>query len=217
MDLLFVAKHRKVQFDVVCTIYELAGVPYVSGSYYIKWRLKQGGTARGFTTRASVKDHVVKWDVPLNLDATLVAGKDGVLQPCELQLKIRQARPGEASDDMGHVTINLADFASISSSRAETHRYLLQESHINAVLRVGVIMNLVKGDASFRAPPAVRQDQLLDSIRDVTGPDDGVQDEAEAQRNKEIMQFFDKTALLDKYRITEADAHLHVVDQIFED
>jgi len=48
---LFVSGKRKVRFEATCCVYELSNLPYVSGLYYAKWKLKQGGSARGITQR----------------------------------------------------------------------------------------------------------------------------------------------------------------------
>ncbi|KAJ3073426.1 hypothetical protein HDU98_001547 [Podochytrium sp. JEL0797] len=96
-------KKQRVSFGLDCTVNELNNLPYVSGFYYIKWRVigaagkkvadkvtevanaaSKGvagaiGGARGVTPRAIVKDHSVSWNCPLrNLSSNSL---DPILDP----------------------------------------------------------------------------------------------------------------------------------------
>lgn len=94
-------------------------------------------------SRAVVKEHTVTWDIQFQLEPTIIIGKDGVLLPCELLLYIKQTvNAGKSSEDVGMVSINLAEFA---ASRSTSRRYLLQESRVNSTLRVTIDMKLLKG------------------------------------------------------------------------
>ena len=42
--------------------------------------------------RAPIKDHSIIWNYKLENFVQIVIGKDGVLMPCELNLKIKQVR-----------------------------------------------------------------------------------------------------------------------------
>jgi hypothetical protein len=42
--------------------------------------------------RAPIKDHSIFWNYKLENFVQIVIGKDGVLMPCELNLKIKQVR-----------------------------------------------------------------------------------------------------------------------------
>ena len=79
---------RKCRFQVVLYIHDLSNIPYVSGLYYAKYRLKGG--SKGATHKATVKDHVVTWNSEFVLETSVGIGRDGVLNPCELTLAIKQ-------------------------------------------------------------------------------------------------------------------------------
>ncbi|KAI8999794.1 EEIG1/EHBP1 N-terminal domain-containing protein, partial [Gaertneriomyces semiglobifer] len=141
---LFVPKSRKVKFEATCVFEDLTNLPYVSGLYFIKWKIKNGSS--GTSAKSTVKDHVVTWQSQFRTDVTMVIGKDGVLQPCELVILVKQVvNAGKSSEDVGMVSINLAEFAASPSS---SRRYLLQESRVNSILRLTVNMKLLKGGKS---------------------------------------------------------------------
>ncbi|KAI8917583.1 EEIG1/EHBP1 N-terminal domain-containing protein, partial [Powellomyces hirtus] len=140
---LFVPKSRKVKFEASCFVHDLSNLPYVSGLYFVKWKLKNGGSFEGSTAKAVVKDHTVTWDISFRFEPQMVIGKDGVLQPCELVLFVKQTvNAGKSTEDVGMITINLAEYA---NSKSTCRRYLLQESRVNSILKVTIGMKLTKG------------------------------------------------------------------------
>ncbi|KAI9096138.1 N-terminal C2 in EEIG1 and EHBP1 proteins-domain-containing protein [Phlyctochytrium arcticum] len=145
MTSLFVSKARKVKFEVYCHVHDLTNLPYVSGLYYVKWKLKQGGSSEGTTAKCVVKDHTVNWDASFRLEPTMIIGKDGVLLPCELTLYVRQL-VGRSSEDVGRVSINLAEYA---ASRSKSKRFLLQESRLNSIIRVALEVRQIKGGLDY--------------------------------------------------------------------
>ncbi|KAJ3011014.1 UNVERIFIED_CONTAM: hypothetical protein HDU68_001865 [Siphonaria sp. JEL0065] len=72
-------KRTRISFAVECIANELNNLPYVSGYYYLKWRVYAAGSAgntaasssaggsgaRGITHRATVRDHTVVWNAAL--------------------------------------------------------------------------------------------------------------------------------------------------------
>ncbi|KAI9352512.1 EEIG1/EHBP1 N-terminal domain-containing protein, partial [Zopfochytrium polystomum] len=134
---------QKLVFQVECVILDLINIPYVSGFYFAKWRLRSSG-AKGLTQRATVSDHVVTWNSSAVFEAGMYVGKDNVLQQCELQ--IQEVNGGKSSEDVGSAVINLAECA---GSRTTSRRLLLQDSRVNSVLRVTVNMKLLKGDPIY--------------------------------------------------------------------
>ncbi|KAJ3056222.1 hypothetical protein HK097_007705 [Rhizophlyctis rosea] len=165
MDLLFVPKSRKVRFHVQCILHDLTNLPYVSGLYFARWKLRSGGSAAGATQRATVKDHIVNWDSAFTLEANMVIGKDGVLLPCELLLHIKQVvNGGRSTEDVGMVTVNLAEFA---GDRSTTRRYLLQEAGVNSIVKLTIDMQLTKGEPSYKVPEPSKRDISLEGIRGI--------------------------------------------------
>ncbi|KAJ3072455.1 hypothetical protein HK102_006229, partial [Quaeritorhiza haematococci] len=108
------------------------------------------------------------------MDATIVIGKDGVLLPCEVLIHFKQEVNGGRAEDVGMVSVNLAEFA---SSRSTTKRYLLQESRLNSVVRVTMNMKLVKGDPVSYKVPTGKKDittSLFDQATDADGRPTGI-------------------------------------------
>jgi len=64
---------------------------------------------------------------------------------------------------LGNVKLNLAEYTNISEANVDdpqegedgmiTRRYLMQDSKVNATLKVGIAMKQVDGDTNFTAPP----------------------------------------------------------------
>ncbi|KAI8799993.1 N-terminal C2 in EEIG1 and EHBP1 proteins-domain-containing protein [Cladochytrium replicatum] len=162
------AKSRKATFVCRVLISDLANLPFVSGQYFVKWKLKGATANRGVTQRETVRMHSVVWNFPLVLEPTLTVGKDGILLPCELQLTVKQeVNSGKSSEDIGSITINLAEFA---RSNEVNRRTLLQESKVNSVLRVVISMSFLKGDSQFSLPPITNRHSIsIDNIRGVLG------------------------------------------------
>ncbi|KAJ3158254.1 hypothetical protein HDU86_002963 [Geranomyces michiganensis] len=181
MSSLFVPKSRKVRFEASVLLHDMSNLPYVSGLYFVKWKLKNGGTAEGATAKTVVKDHTVTWEQPFSLSPQMVIGKDGVLLPCELVLLVKQTvNAGKSTEDVGMVTLNLAEYAPAGGgggggaagthqqrSTSTSRRYLLQESRVNSIIRVTVSMKLVKGDATFKVPEITARDLSTEGLRNV--------------------------------------------------
>ncbi|RKP38220.1 N-terminal C2 in EEIG1 and EHBP1 proteins-domain-containing protein [Dimargaris cristalligena] len=129
----FISKHRLVNFDVNITLHELINVPLVSGTFFVKWRLKNGTSTTGYTHRAPISGHRVEWNQTASKKMDLVIGKDGMLSPCELHLCIRQEMNQENPRNLGVLSINLAEYAKEGQT---TRRYLLQESKSNSTIKV---------------------------------------------------------------------------------
>ncbi|KND04707.1 uncharacterized protein SPPG_00416 [Spizellomyces punctatus DAOM BR117] len=165
MTSFFVPKSRKVKFEATCHVHDLTNLPYVSGLYFVKWKLKNGGSYEGLTHKVVVKEHVASWDCTFRLEPTMIIGKDGVLLPCELILYIRQSvNAGKSTEDIGMVSINLAEYA---ASRSTSRRYLLQESRVNSIIKVTIEMKLVKGDPVYKVPEVSKRDLSSESIRGI--------------------------------------------------
>eukprot|EP00842_Homolaphlyctis_polyrhiza_P003715 jgi/Hompol1/4344/HPOL_003607-RA len=167
---MFLPASRKAKFHCRCTIHELDSLPYVSGSYFAKWRLLSGGTAKGTTNRVTVVNNQVIWNASADFDVTLIIGRDdGVLQPCEMRISIKQEiNGGRSTEKIGAIQLDLAEVADqVNVSK----RMLLQETRLNSVLKITVSMELVKGDASSYTVPAPKSRTGLESPIDVVRGD----------------------------------------------
>ncbi|KAJ3022072.1 hypothetical protein HKX48_007112 [Thoreauomyces humboldtii] len=165
MAALFVPKSRKVKFEATLTLHDMSNLPYVSGLYFVKWKLKNGGSFEGTTAKAVVKDHTVTWETQIHVEPTIVIGKDGVLQSSELVLSVKQTvNAGKSTEDVGMVSVNLAECA---GQRSTSRRYLLQDSRVNSIMRVTIGMRLIKGDSTFTAPEVTARDLSTEGLRNV--------------------------------------------------
>ncbi|KAJ1962103.1 hypothetical protein H4R35_007384, partial [Dimargaris xerosporica] len=135
----FISKHRLVGFEVQVTLHELVNIPLVSGNFYVKWRIKNGSSSTGYTDRAPISEHRVKWDQRATKNAELVIGKDGVLSPCELHLWVKQEMNQESPRNLGTLVVNLAEYA--RQGEVST-RYLLQECKSNSTIKVSLLLLL---------------------------------------------------------------------------
>jgi hypothetical protein len=79
---------NKLRFVCKLTIYDLNNVPYVSGFYYAKWKLKDH-YIKGSTAKEIVRSSSVVWNADF-MFGIVITVKDGLVQPCVLQLLIKQ-------------------------------------------------------------------------------------------------------------------------------
>ena len=104
---------RKVVFQVDLHIDKLTDVPLINSRCHIKWTLRNlynnqkaytarypllvrpRKTARRLNSQNStvVRDHECHWTNDFRLQATLLIGHNGVLEPCELIVRVRRVKP----------------------------------------------------------------------------------------------------------------------------
>lgn len=121
--------------------------------------------------------------------------KNMFLQPCEIHFEIVQeyheaGRGGRV--DLGKVTLNLAEYTNANElgiddePEAEngmiTRRYLMQDSKVNATLRVGIAMRQVEGDTNFVAPPL--KSAMIGGIAGIMNTEAGEADDMPTIANK---------------------------------
>lgn len=166
----FVPKNRKPKFDLTLSIIDLTNIPLVVGQVYIKWHLPSSSSAkhRGRTDKARIADHRAIWDYNKDITVRLTIDKNQALQPCDIMFEILQEyhdgrRGGRVH--LGNVKLNLAEYTNAPEPAVDdpdpngdgtsmiTRRYLMQESKVNATLKIGVAMKQVDGDSNFIAPP----------------------------------------------------------------
>lgn len=142
-------------------------MPLAVGTASVKWHLPSSSAAehRGRTDRAPVREHKAIFEYSKEMPIRLTIDKNLALQSCEVHFEIIQdyndsGRGGRVH--LGNVKLNLAEYTNIpveSSSEEEgedgmiTRRYLMQDSKVNATLKVGIAMKQVDGDTNFIAPP----------------------------------------------------------------
>ncbi|RIA97683.1 N-terminal C2 in EEIG1 and EHBP1 proteins-domain-containing protein [Glomus cerebriforme] len=179
LSLLLVPKNRKVEFEIEVLIQELANVPLVTGLYYVKLRLQNGEKPNAVTSRAPIKDHSVVWNYKLENFAQIVIGKDGVLMPCELNLKIKQElNGGKEINNIGKLSLNLSEYVGLNEM---TRRYLLQDSKINSTLKLTINMKQTMGNSSYKVPP-LKKTQIFGGIAGVISEQSERQDDERSPR-----------------------------------
>lgn len=144
-------KQKSVTFQVTTTIHDITNVPYVSGLYFIKWKLRNGGSAAGLTHRVPINQYHIVFETTFQVTATIPIGKDGVLSPCHLYLVVKQQLDEDTvAEKIGICLINLAECA---GSRTSDRKFLLEDSKINATIKISIDMKQIKGDPVFKVPP----------------------------------------------------------------
>lgn len=100
---------------------------------------------------------------------------------------------------LGNVTLNLAEYTSANESNilddpeAEhgmiTRRYLMQESKVNATLKIGISMRQVEGDVNFIAP-ALRSAMMVGGIAGIMNTEPGEPDDMKgiASKSRELSE-----------------------------
>ncbi|CAI2179434.1 10266_t:CDS:2, partial [Funneliformis geosporum] len=116
LSLFFVPRNRKIHFEIDILIQELINVPLVAGSYYIKWKLKNGERTNNMTERAPIKHRSIAWNYKLQNSVQIIIGKDGVLMPCELSIKVKQELNGRKEvNNIGILLLNLSEYVGLNS------------------------------------------------------------------------------------------------------
>jgi hypothetical protein len=81
--------------------------------------------------------------------------KNQTLQECEIEFEVFQEfTPNNRADReyLGNVKLNLAEYVERGDQdEGVVRRYLLQESKINATLKVGISLRQIEGDSNFTA------------------------------------------------------------------
>ncbi|KAJ1674811.1 hypothetical protein EV182_002519 [Spiromyces aspiralis] len=157
---LFIPKNRLAIFDVSLGIIDLTNMPLTVGRFYTKYRLQHDSST---TPKREIRQHSVYWNYWQQHRVEIVVGKDGMLSPCVLTVKIRmESRTGNAT--MGVLRLNISQFASLTD--VFTRRYLLEESKVNSTIKIAVKMALREDCDPFRTPPINRK-QFLSEVDEI--------------------------------------------------
>ena len=100
------------------------------------------------------------WNTEFIFEINVSIGRDGVLNPCELQISVKQeVNEGRSTEKVGSVQLNLSEFA---GERMVTKKILLRDSNVNSVLKMTIDMKLLKGDPSFLVPRSTFAEDIVD-------------------------------------------------------
>lgn len=85
----------------------------------------------------------------------MTVDKNQMLQECEIEFElIQEFTPNNRADReyLGNVKLNLAEYVERGDpEEGVVRRYLLQDSKINATLKVGILLRQIEGDNNFIA------------------------------------------------------------------
>ncbi|KAL1961325.1 hypothetical protein VTO42DRAFT_53 [Malbranchea cinnamomea] len=155
----FVPKARRPKFSLTLRIIDLNNIPLGVGTIHLKWNLPSTATAEhhGATERSPIQNHRASWDYEKLLRVRMTVDKNQMLQECEIQFDVFQEfTPNNRNDReyLGNVKLNLAEYVEQGDGdEGVVRRYLLQDSKINATLKLGILMRQIEGDTNFTAPP----------------------------------------------------------------
>ncbi|KAF2275452.1 uncharacterized protein EI97DRAFT_379552 [Westerdykella ornata] len=184
-----VPKNRRPKFELHLKIIDLANVPLVSGTSFIKWHLPHSTAAehRGRTDKRPIKDHKVVYDYQTKCPVRLTVDKHGMLQESWIDFEVLQEYAGGGREErivLGRVKLNLAEYveqSEFSGSSGEepgiTRRYLMQDSKINSTLKIGIYMKQIEGDKNYICPP-LRTAQVFSGIAGIVSGEQGDSEEA---------------------------------------
>lgn len=119
------------------------------------------------------------------MSVKLTIDKTQTLQQCDLCFEILQeyhdgGRGGRVH--LGNVKLNLAEYTNVPESSVDdagegedgmiTRRYLMQDSKVNATLKISVAMKQIDGDTNFISPP-LKSAMVISSIAGIINAEAG--------------------------------------------
>lgn len=175
------------KFDLTLSIIDLTNIPLVVGSVSVKWHLPSSSSAehRGRTDKARIREHRATWDYAKSISVRLTIDKNQALLPCDICFEILQeyhdrGRGGRVH--LGNVKLNLAEYTNAAELNVHdpmesddgmiTRRYLMQDSKVNATLKIGIAMKQVDGDTNF-IPPPLKSAMVIGGIAGIMSADVG--------------------------------------------
>ena len=170
------------------------------GQVYIKWHLPSSSSAehRGRTDKARIREHKATWEYTKNIPVKLTIDKSQALQPCDIMFEILQefhdgGRGGRVH--LGNVKLNLAEYTNTiepdvddpdptaDGSGMITRRYLMQDSKVNATLKIGIAMKQIEGDTNF-IPPPLKSAMVIGGIAGIVNAEAGEAEDMPSMANK---------------------------------
>jgi len=188
------------------SLIDLTNIPLVVGQVYIKWHLPSSSSAehRGRTDKATIKEHRATWDYVKNIPLKLTIDKNQALQPCDIMFEILQEfydgrRGGRVH--LGNVKLNLAEYTNTPEPAVDDpdpngdgngvimRRYLMQDSKVNATLKVGIAMKQIDGDTNF-VPPPLKSAMVIGGIAGIINTEAGVAEDMPsiAHKSRELSE-----------------------------
>ncbi|XP_065191774.1 EEIG family member 2-like [Sycon ciliatum] len=160
-------KKKKFRFNVKLDLLELCSVPFVSGSFFAKMRLIDGGDFCNESKRVVVENHRVLWDHTYPFSCKMHAPiQTGILDSCLLRVSVRKdARSGRV-EKLGFVDFDLAEFSGAGPTERKCilSGYDQNRRQDNSILKVRVAVSLLEGDPMFKRRPTSRDAQRLSDV-----------------------------------------------------
>lgn len=185
---------KKPKFLFTLEIQELANIPKVSGSCFVKWHIKDTTSQqfKGSTSKSHIHHYRANWDynyetllkIPISSRNKLLHEKVLVMivyvefsdHPHLNGINANIHQTFNKIDDkiplkvdkrikLGKVEINLSEYANYEEPLS--NRYLLQDSKVNCILNVKIGMELLKGDKTDFVAPSIKSSNIFKGITNV--------------------------------------------------
>ncbi|EEP77188.1 predicted protein [Uncinocarpus reesii 1704] len=140
-------------------IIDIINVPLGVGTAYVKWQLPSSASPEhaGETAKVQLQAHRATWGYEKGLTVRLMVDRNQMLQDCAIHFDIFQEfSPNNRSDRslLGNIDLNLAEYVDEGDTEeGVVRRYLMQNSKINATVKIGIMMHQIEGESNFTAPP----------------------------------------------------------------
>ncbi|QVM08690.1 hypothetical protein D8B26_003370 [Coccidioides posadasii str. Silveira] len=155
----FVPKSRRPKFSLTLRVIDIINVPLGVGTAYVKWQLPSSASPEhsGETAKVQLQAHRATWGYEKALAVRLMVDRNHMLQECGIRFDILQEfSPNSRSDRslLGNIDLNLAEYVEeAEADEGVVRRYLMQNSKINATVKIGIMMHQIEGESNFTAPP----------------------------------------------------------------
>ncbi|KAK4913668.1 hypothetical protein LTR66_017196, partial [Elasticomyces elasticus] len=191
------------KFHLTFSVLDLSNIPLVVGQVYVKWHLPSSSTAehRGRTDKARITDHKSHFGYSKTVQIRLTISRTQALEPCDIHFEILQEYHGAKGGriHLGNVKLNLAEYTAVSDGVVDepadgqdgmiTRRYLMQDSKVNATLKIGIAMKQIDGDTNF-IPPPLKSAMVIGGLAGiVNAEEDGTTDmPSAASKSRELSE-----------------------------
>lgn len=154
-------RREKPKFAVRIVLHELANVPLVSGSAFVKWRLRSSSKAdaRGRTEKVVIREHKAVWEYERTFTHRFSFASGRTLAEETVVFEVLHEHGGRERVALGVLTLNLAGYT--SAGEKEAKRYLLQSSKTNSTLRITIDLQQTGGEEDFTPVPPQHRTQII--------------------------------------------------------
>ena len=140
---------EQLRFQIECSVDSLEDYPE-KGVLWVEWRLERSEST-GTSPMTSVTDHVVLWNYSFSCDCTVAVSSDtDMAVDTYLRFSVHKALKDGSTQSVGFARLNLMDFACTRACKKKSVKLLLEESHLNAKLKVSLSLRQTAGSPFFK-------------------------------------------------------------------